>query len=248
MREASCAVPAASGELDGSALWRVARVLFEPQAVFTELAATPTAFWAVLVLIVSSLAVQAVLLPRIDFDASVRMAAAQSAAPGPGPSEEALDRAAAAQRKVARLAVCAIPVLVPVVLGVLAAFYFLGLKAVGSEAEYRPVFAALTHALVPPSVVSGVLGCVVGVQRSDWVPGEMDGMLMSSLGAFLDPQTWKPLLVLARAVDVFNIWQWVLLGLGLATVGKVGRGLAAGVVAVLWGLWIAARALWAVAF
>lgn len=68
-------------------------------------------------------------------------------------------------------------------------------------------------------------------------PAELDHQFSLSLGLgrFLDPDTTAPVLrVLAGRIDVFTIWVTVLLAIGLAVTGKVGRRSAATAGVVMW--------------
>ena len=240
--------PARTGEFSGNAAARLAGAFISPGRTFAELATSPTFVLALLVMIVLAFAGHFMITPRIDFEATLRAAIADNPQTAERLPEDRIAETAATQAKVAKIWGYTIPVTVPVMLLVIAGVYFLGLKVAGSTAEFRPVFAGVLHATLPPSAISGVLLSVVASRRGSFAAQDIETMLRSNLGAFLDPETPEFFMTLARSIDVFNIWLWVLLALALAAVGKVSRGTAAALVAVVWGLWVIGKAALAAAF
>lgn len=224
-------------EASGGAVSRVLRVFTEPGAVFRELTATPTWLPPLVVIMVLSVAMQLVIGNRLDLEGTIRQSMAERSSSGQQLSDEQLDRMVEMGSKTATIMRWVTPAAVPVMFLVLGGVYFLGLKAVGSTGDYKSIFATVLHANVPPSVLSSlVLGLTV-IKRARFTGQELESMVKSNLGAFLPDTLPKPLLKLAGVIDIFNIWQWILLGIGLAVVGKVSRGKAIAVIAVVWGVW-----------
>jgi hypothetical protein len=240
--------PAKTSELSAAAAARIVGAFASPAKAFAELVTSPTFVLALLLMIVLAFAGHFVITPRIDFEATLREAIAENPRAAERLTEDRIAETAAMQAKVARIWGYTIPVTVPVMMLVIAGVYFLGLKVVGSTVEFRPVFSGVLHATLPPSAVAGVLLSVVASRRGSFAAQDLESMLRSNLGAFLDPETPEFFLTLARAVDVFNVWLWVLLVIALAAVGRVSRGKAVGLVAVVWGLWAIGKAAIAAAF
>ncbi len=240
--------PAKTGELSGAAASRIVGAFAAPGRTFAQLASSPTWLLALLFVVALALVGHFVISPRIDFEATLRAAIADNPQAAERLPEDRIAETAATQAKVARIWGYTIPVTVPVMMLVIAGVYFLGLKVVGSTAEFRPVFAGVLHATLPPSAVSGLLLSVVASRRGSFAAQDLESMLKSNVGAFLDPETPEFFMTLARSVDIFNIWLWILLALALAMVGRVSRGTAAAVVAVVWGLWVIGKAAIAAAF
>jgi hypothetical protein len=240
--------PPKTGELGAAAASRIVRAFSSPAPAFSELASSPTWLLALALIAALAFAGHFVITPRIDFEATLREAIADNPQAQARLPEDRIAETAAMQGKVARVWGYTIPVTVPVMMLVIAGVYFLGLKVVGSTAEFRPVFSGVVHATLPPSAVSGVLLSVVALQRDSFAAQDLESMLKSNLGAFLDPETPEFVMTLARTLDVFNVWLWVLLVIALAAVGRVSRGKAIGLVAVVWGLWAVGKAAIAVAF
>jgi hypothetical protein len=224
-------------EAGGGAVSRLFRVFTEPTAVFHELAATPTWVPPLVFVLVLSVAMQLVVGPRLDMEGTVRQSIAERSQSGQEMSDEQMDRMVEMGSKTGRIMQWLTPVTVPVVFLILAGVYLLGLKAVGSGAEFKPVFATVLHANVPAAVLSSAVLALTAVRRATFTAQELEGMVRSNLGAFLPDTVPKPLVAFARVIDVFNIWQWILLAIGLTIVGKVSRGKVVGVLAVVWGVW-----------
>ena len=240
--------PAKTGELSGGAAARLVGAFISPGRTFAELATSPTFVLALLVMVVLAFAGHFVITPRIDFEATLRTEIADNPQVAERLPEDRIAETAATQANAAKIWGYTIPVTVPVMMLVIAGVYFLGLKVVGSTAEFRPVFSGVLHATLPSSAVAGLLLSVVASRRGSFAAQELESMLKSNVGAFLDPETPEFFMTLARSIDVFNVWLWILLALALAAVGKVSRGTAAGLVAVVWGLWVIGKAALAVAF
>jgi len=240
--------PAKTGELSAAAASRIVRAFSSPTQAFAELASSPTWLLALLVIVALAFAGHFMIAPRIDFEATLRAAIAENPQTAERLPEDRIAETAAAQAKVARIWGYTIPVTVPVMMLVIAGVYFLGLKVAGSTAEFRSVFSGVLHATLPSSAVSGLLLSVVASRRGSFAAQDIESMLKSNVGAFLDPETPEFFLKIARSIDIFNIWLWILLALALASVGKVSRKTAAAVVAVVWGLWMIGKAALAAAF
>jgi hypothetical protein len=228
-------IPPAQEAPDG-ALSRVLRVFTQPSAVFTELAASPTWLPPLVLILLLSVGMQLVVGPRLDMEGTIRQSLAERSS-GPKMTDEQLDRAVEFGGKIAGVMRWLTPLAVPVMFLMLGGIYFLGLKATGSSAEFKPVFATVLHANVPAAVGSTIVMAAAVLKHASFTAQELEGMVKSNLGAFLPDSVPKPLAALAGIVDIFNIWQWVLLALGLSIVGKVSRGKAIAVIVVIWGVW-----------
>lgn len=221
-----------------SGLGQVLRMFYEPSAVFRELAHTPSWVWPVVVLVVFSLASQLVIAPRIDMEGTIREQMAKS---GRQVTEEQLEQAVAIGGKFAKVTMYVSPLLIPIMLLIMAGVYALGLRLVGGDTEFGKVFSGVSHALLPPGLVSGALMLVVASQRDSLLGTEVEHLVKSSVGSWLGPDAHRALVAAGSVLDVFNVWQWVLVVLALQIIGKVKRGQAIGIVAVVWGAWMLVR-------
>ncbi len=215
-------------------LGQVVRMFYEPSAVFRELAHRPSWVWPVLILVVFSLASQLVIAPRIDMEGTIREQMAKSGRPV---TEEQLEQAVAVGGKFAKLTMYTTPLMIPIMFLILAGLYTLGLRLVGGDTAFGKVFSGISHALLPPSLVSGALMLVVALQRDSLLASEFPHLVKSSVASWLGPDAHRVLVAAGSVLDVFNLWQWVLVVLALQIIGKVKRGQAIGIVVVLWGLY-----------
>ncbi len=207
----------------------------QPSAALRGLVATPTWLVALVAVVLVAFAAQLVIMPRLDWEGTVRQTM-QDRRGGQIPEQE-MDRAMEAASKVGRVTMFASPLLTPVMYLLLAGLYFLGLKALGSAVEYKPVFATLLHAVFPPQLVSSVLLGLVASNRGSFIAQDLETMLKSSVAGWLPPETAKPIMAFAGVLDVFNLWQWILLVLGFQIVGRVSRGKAVALLVATWGVW-----------
>lgn len=229
-------------EAGGSAAGRLLRIFTEPTAVFHELAATPTWVLPLVAIIVISLAVQLIIAPRLDMAGTIRQSLSERSESGQQLTDEQIDGMVEMGRKTGGVMRWLAPVTVALVFVIIAGVYFLGLKAVGSSVEFKPVLATVLHAAVPAVLLSSAVTLLVALQRASFTAQELEGMVKSSVGAFLPDGTSKPLVAFAGVIDLFNIWQWVLLAIGLPIVAKVTRGKVVGILAVVWGVWALGKA------
>ncbi len=227
----------------GSAWGRLPRMFYEPASVFRELRLHPSWVPPLLLAMLVTLATQLVVVPRIDLETSVRNALAQRSSTQM--TEQQIERAVAISKKMARISTFLSPLVVPLVLLLIAGIYYLGLRSVTSEVEYKPVFSTLLHAATPALVVSSVVMMGVVIHRGTVIQEQATRLVRSNLGAILPASTPKVVQAAAGVVDVFNIWQAVLLVLGFEIVLRVSRRRAVTVVATVWGVWMLARVGWA---
>ncbi len=223
-------------EANSGALSRVLRVFTQPSVVFGELPASPTWLPPLVLILLLSVAMQLVLAPRLDMEGTIRQSIAERSS-GPKMTDEQIDKMVEMGGKTAGVFRWLTPLMVPLAFLVLGGVYFLGLKATGSAVEFKPVFATVLHANVPQAVASSLVTLVAALKRASFTAQELEGMVKSNLGAFLPSTAPKPLVALAGVIDIFNLWQWVLLAIGLTIVGKVSRGKVIAVIGVVWGVW-----------
>ena len=108
-------------------------------------------------------------------------------------------------------------------------------KIFGSAATVGDAIMVAIYAWVP-RVLSFVASAVIMLMMD---PAKVNSMFSATLsaGKIMDPDATSPVLfVLAGRVDVFIIWQTVLLAIGLSVVGKIPRTQAYIAAALVWFL------------
>ncbi len=85
-----------------------------------------------------------------------------------------------------------------------------------------------------PKILASVAGAIIGLLSS---PDRLNGLsrLTMGAGALLDPETTSPILMaLLVRLDVFTIWETILLAIGLQITGKVSKSDSYLVAAIVW--------------
>jgi hypothetical protein len=227
-------VSAASSQ--GSVFEDVLEVLWAPAKVFDRSRAKGVGMY-ILVLTVSTLvimfATKGLIQPYIDANFYLQMQ--QMAAKGtPMPAE-----AAAAAQKFSSYGFLATGVLmIPIGAVLTGLLVWIGGKVASASVTYGQAMLIATLTSVP-RVLSFIATAVQGAMVD---PQSIRSFSDAALGAarFVDPATTSPALTaMLSNLDLFNIWQLVLMAIGISVVGRVERS--AGVVGALvaWGLGVA---------
>ena len=96
-------------------------------------------------------------------------------------------------------------VVVPLVMLVEALLYRLAGSVAGGRTTFRVAFAAVAHASIPVGIGSLVLACLMPFTRS--------ARAGANLAFLFDPGRHEVLWSVARQIDLFSIWFFVLLGI-----------------------------------
>ncbi len=127
-----------------------------------------------------------------------------------------------------------------VVLFLLSLLYFVGLKVFKSEAGYSAVLNVVGLALLI-SGIQAILTSVISIL--------MGKLTVLSLGMFTSAdQLGHGLFSFINSIDVFSIWLYIVISIGLIKVGKISAGQAYGMVFGIWILWTAITSLMGGAF
>jgi hypothetical protein len=106
-------------------------------------------------------------------------------------------------------------------------------KIVGSTASFADSTMVAAYAFIPRALSFVAVGLIASLTD----PSKLTSILSAQAGLarFMDPDATAPALFqLAGRVDLFVIWQTILIGIGLSVVGKVSRGQAFGMAALIW--------------
>lgn len=214
-------------------------VLAKPGETFASIAEGPTWGLALAVLVVASAVAVLVMFSRVDFAEMMRqqMAAQHQQVP-PG-----LESRMGIIKGCSEAAAVAIPAIIPLVV----AAVFLVFNLLGGEIDYRRSLAVTVHAAMP-QVVKALLTIPIALTRASLTMEEVQGGLLRSNLAFLAPAgSGRPLVTLLTSLDLFALWNLVLLAIGYRIAAKVSRTAAAVTVALLWvvlvGLFVGFSAL-----
>jgi hypothetical protein len=132
-----------------------------------------------------------------------------------------------------KFAIVGVTVAVPVIVVCLALMMWIIGRFVESKQTLKAAFVVATFAYFP-RILSGLAGGLIAVARD---PAHLTGPYNVTVGPgfFLDAATTSPaLLALVGRLDFFTLWITVLLAIGLHVTGKVPKGQAYIVAAVIW--------------
>jgi hypothetical protein len=182
--------------------------------------------------------VQFVMVPHIDFEASIRQNLGSRAE---GMSDEQIEEIAAGQQKFARFGPLLAIVIGPIAWAIMAAVFLVMLKITGSDIDFVKTLSTALHAYWPPSLVLSVLTMIL-LQRVGQIPqAEMVNVVKAHPGAFMSPEAPAWLTAAAGTFSVFNIWTVIMLVLGFKIVGKLSTTKAAVATLIPWGAWIVVK-------
>jgi hypothetical protein len=214
-----------------SAFGRLLGVLVSPGQTFLSIAARPTVWAALLVVVLVSLGVGLLAAPRTDYEDIIRKQVAKSGRDVP---QEQLDKQIEVMQKIRTPLTIAQVVLVPLFLCLLTLFPWVVFKLLGSEVDFVPSLSVTAHAWMP-RVVMALLSIPVILSRPSLGYEMRNGLLKSNLGAFVStPEMSAPLTAALSSLDVFSLWTLILFILGFKEVAKVSMAKAAGTMIVLW--------------
>jgi hypothetical protein len=237
--------PAASVPAPAPAIGAVEAVVgtfTKPSDTFARLVARPTWWLPLLLSVLVGTIAYGVASPKVDVERAIRDSIEKS---GRSVPESAIQQRLDFMKKwsTAFLAVGAVAA---------TAFFFVvplvlwgGAKAMGADARYSQLLAIWGHGSLP-FVISGLVSIPLFLKERDasLTQDQMQKVLASNLGAFLDESTPGALRALASSVDIFSIAVLFLLVLGFRKLPGLSKGAATWTPIVLWVLAVAVKVVW----
>ncbi len=160
------------------------------------------------------------------FDAEMARAFAKN----PGMTADQIESGKAMAAKIGPIAIA---ISIPISMFFTGLFVWLCGKIFGAKQAFGDAVMVATYAWIPrllAFVVAAVMGAMMDASK-------MVGLFSASLsvGKFLDPDTTsRAMYILAGRIDLFVIWQTVLLAIGLSVTGKITRSQAYIAAAIVW--------------
>ncbi|MES1240477.1 MAG: YIP1 family protein [Acidobacteriota bacterium] len=128
------------------------------------------------------------------------------------------------------------------IVALVAALFLGGLRLFASEIDYRRAFSATLYGYAPQALAGIInLPILLGRETVTFDEASQGGVLVSSLAALASEDTSAMLKTLLGSVDLFTIWTVVLLAVGFRVVGKVSTAVSAGIVILLWLIYIGGK-------
>jgi hypothetical protein len=220
----------------GSVFEDVLEVLWAPAKVFDRSRANGVGMYILVltaITLVIVLATKGLIQPYIDANFDVQMQ--QMAARGKPMPAEAL---AAAQKFAVYGFIATGVLMIPIGAVITGLLIFVGGKVVSARSTFGQAMLIATLASVP-RVLSFIATAVQGALAD---PQSIRSFSDASLGAarFVDPVATSPALMAILAnLDIFNVWQFVIMAVGISVVGRVERSAAVIGALVAWGLGVA---------
>jgi len=218
---------------------RLIKMFFSPGEVFDDIKTKPTWLVVLIAMMVLTIGAQAIVLPHMDNEATLRARLGDRA---DEISDAEIERMIAGGEKITRFIPVITAVVVPIMWAILAAIFLLMLKMVGSETDFVTTLSATLHAYLPASAVATVL-TVALIQRVDKITEqEIPNLVKSHLGVLLPADAPAWLSSMAGTFSVFNIWTLALLVIGFKIIGRLSTARAAIAVLVPWAIWLVGKA------
>jgi hypothetical protein len=220
----------------GSVFEDVLEVLWAPAKVFDRSRANGVGMYILVltaITLVIVLATKGLIQPYIDANFDVQMQ--QMAARGKPMPAEAL---AAAQKFAVYGFIATGVLMIPIGAVITGLLIFVGGKVVSARSTFGQAMLIATLASVT-RVLSFIATAVQGALAD---PQSIRSFSDASLGAarFVDPVATSPALMAILAnLDIFNLWQFVIMAIGISVVGRVERSAAVIGALVAWGLGVA---------
>jgi hypothetical protein len=221
---------------------RLLNVFFSPSKVFESIARKRGWDWIVpvAILIVLSILGGLFVAPKLDVDEAVRMQMQRMEKAQPGMTDA--DRASIEEKIRGPMKsmtqgplrfLGAVFVLVPLFLVPL--FYHGIAAAWGKSTTYLSVVAGYAYVQMVQAL-KGVLMLAVAAPRKTIGLLEVESLLKSNLGAFMDPETANRVLRTAASnVDIFEIWA---IAVGAIALSRITRLTLKGALLTVGGLWV----------
>ncbi|MFQ5766550.1 MAG: YIP1 family protein [Acidobacteriota bacterium] len=231
---------------------RIIGIFFSPVATFREIARAHDWFSPLLLLIILSVGGTYLVSDKLDFQAMFTAQTESLVDQGllqPEQGKEQVDAQVRFWDSWGMLVTqISIVVFTPLAVLALALVFWVGTNAFGGRITFGITCSVLSYAFWAKGL-EGLLRTVVlmgkEAVRADLVPR----VLLTNPQAFMpESAAGTALYSLAGNLNLFNLWFMALVAVGLSEAGNLSRGAAAGLVLLLYGVWVGAAAGLAVLF
>ncbi|HEX8616087.1 MAG TPA: Yip1 family protein [Thermoanaerobaculia bacterium] len=212
---------------------RIAGVLFAPAEAFGEIARRPDIFAPMLIVLALGFAATLLIVPKLDLDAMFEAQSAQIRKQNPDIADADLERIVKWGAASAKMFMYISPLLMALWWALMAAVLLFAFRLLGGEGTFRQALSATIYAWLPMTI-AGIITAVVVLARGSFDPTTA-ATIVKSNPAFLTTPTEQPVLfTLLSSLDLFSAWTLILLTFGFASLSKLPKARAAGIVITLW--------------
>ncbi len=228
---ASPVTPSPEAAPSVSSIGRIFGAIFSPKPTFESIAQRPTWILPLILLTLISLAMDVVLVNKVDWRAFAQEMLEKSGKTNSIPPEK-LDRVIAQTATGQKYSYCIRGVLGDATLAViLAALYLAAFNlTAGAGLKFKTAFSIVVYTLVPLGIKE-ILGIIILLLKDPSTINPLN-IVASNVGAFVgtDAPTW--LLSLGISIDIFTYWGMALAAIGFSAANpkKIKMGTAIGVV------------------
>ena len=209
-------------------------IFFQPADVFRR--RKYASFWpplAVVAVVIAAFTIANVNVLRPIMEAETSRQLAQMMKQNPQFTPEMAERGRAFGEKIQDLIRYGTIVTIPVMLFLYGLWIWLGSKLFGAKQTFVATMVIVAYSFMP-RMIESMLFAVQGLLMD---PANLDAVtrIQMNPARFFDPDTTNPMkLALLSRLDLFVIWFWSLVAVGLYVIGTVSRGKAAAFSFAMW--------------
>ena len=192
------------------ALMDLAKVLFEPTAVFERVREKPSFLMPFIGLSIVQMVVTALNLPFVKAMMQARMASAPAG--GPDPS------------KFAVIGIATAPIGIAVILVIIGFVLWVLVSIMGGEAKFKTLMSVGAYSAVPSVVLLNLVGALIlRLKGVESVTSPMDMQPAIGLDLVM-PGATGFLGAVLKGINPFSIWALVLTAIGVSTTHRLSKG------------------------
>lgn len=205
--------------------------LFSPAETFAAVAKRPVWLVPMIVYVLLSIAGTVLVMPKIDFESTVREQMEKS---GQQIDDKQLEMIISIQKPIVYASAV---VMIPLAILIIGAVHMGGFRAFGGEGTFGQYISVATLAWMP-LLVQSLVGQVVAMTRKSISIEQLQTLVVSNLGFLTSPVDNPARFALLSSIDLFSVWVLVLLIIGFGIVSKLPRAQAIGIVVAFWLIYV----------
>ncbi len=220
-----------------NAVQRFFGVFFSPVATFKDIGRKPSFVLPLVVWIIVAVVATAVIMPKIDFEASLQPKLEKYEG---RMSDAEMERVIAMQEKAASIFGYVGAVIGPFIISlVIAGIFFAAVRIWKAGSTFSRVFSITVHAFIVQFIKS-IIAIPLALRSEFLLLDDMQNLVQSNLSILLDRETANvALYTLATRIDFFAIWTLILIIIGLSAVSKLTIKQSATISIILWLIYVA---------
>jgi len=207
---------------------RLAGVIFNPGQTFESIVRRPDFLVPVLVILVVTIISTCILVPRMDFAATMREQWEKSGMPA-DKIEANLKFGVAFAKAIAWVS----PGLAFLGIVIIAGVLLLAFRLAGGQGTFNQAFSIMLYCEVP-SILKGIVVAAIVAGRGSIDPQMIATLVPSNLGFLTSAKEHAMAFAALSSIDLFTLWTLVLITIGFSTMSRLSRAKSAVIVVCLW--------------